>query len=169
MLRNLLCVLLALGLSHASPRAGKPGRPRLGKPAPDFTLEWLGHDRKVNLKSLRGKVVMVDFWASWCFPCKRTFPELTRLRLRHPGLVILAVSLDENKAAALEFLKGKDTTLTALREENGEMQEKYGLRGIPSCMFIDRQGILRFRHEGYDEDEFDRMDAEIQSLLEDPP
>ena len=102
-LRGPLPGALALALLAslaASALAGSPGpKPAVGRPAPDFRLESLGRPRAATtLKDLSGQVVLIDFWASWCGPCKRTLPALARLGARHGGLKVLAVSVDDDRA-----------------------------------------------------------------------
>ena len=113
----------ALAAAQQAPAATPAGgKPRIGDRAPGFRLEGLGKSRAeaVSLEALAGQVVLIDFWASWCAPCKRTLPELARLGARHPGLKVLAVSLDEDRSKALGFLKGQDKGLLALHDAGFE-------------------------------------------------
>lgn len=160
----------------ASVLAGSPApapKPVLGRPAPDFRLESLGKSRAAtSLKDLAGEVVLIDFWASWCGPCKRTLPELVRLGARHGGLKVLAVSVDEDRAKAASFLKGRDgrlLALDALHDAGREVAARYDLAGMPSAVLIDRKGVLRARWDGYTERDLGRMEAEIRKLLEEKP
>jgi thiol-disulfide isomerase/thioredoxin len=154
-----LCLFPALAASAA----------KAGKPAPDFSLEALGKDGSVQLKSLAGKVVLIDFWASWCAPCRKTLPELARLEGKHPGLVVLAVSVDESRKKALAFLKEQDSRLTALHDAKQKVADEYGLEGMPTGFLIDRQGVLRYRHDGYGEGDLEKLEEEVRKLLEEKP
>jgi thiol-disulfide isomerase/thioredoxin len=159
-LRLALALMAAAGSSFAS-------APKPGSPAPDFTLPNLVLESKdVTLKSMQGKVVIMDFWASWCPPCRKTLPQLSGLRARHPSLVVLAVSIDEKKDNALEFLKPRDTSLIFLHDAKRAVAATYDLGGMPSLVLIDRKGVLRYRHDGYTESDAKAIEAEIRKLME---
>ncbi len=161
-----------LGLAFAALAGTDAGAtaPKPGSPAPDFTLPDLIRDHgDVSLKSLRGKVVVMDFWASWCPPCRKTLPQLGRMRGRHPALVLLAVSIDEQRGNALEFLaKPRDTNMVFLHDAKRAVASRYDLGGMPSMVLIDRKGVLRYRHDGYTERDESAIEAEIKKLMEEP-
>jgi thiol-disulfide isomerase/thioredoxin len=171
----LSAAVLAASLAAApqAPAAAPPagGKPRIGDRAPGFRLEGLGKARAeaVTLEALAGQVVLIDFWASWCAPCKRTLPELARLGARHPGLKVLAVSLDEDRAKALGFLKGRDSGLLALHDAGRVVAERYDLAGMPAAVLVDRKGVLRARFDGYTERDLAGLEAEVRKLLEEKP
>ena len=157
-----LCTLLT-ALS-GSPDAAAP---KAGSPAPGFELPELTSSRTlVNLKSMAGKVVLLDFWASWCPPCRKTLPQLGRMRSLHPSLVVLAVSVDEYRNNALEFLKPRDTSVVFLHDAKKAVAEKYDLGGMPSLYLIDKKGALRFRHDGYTERDEKSIEKEVKTLME---
>jgi thiol-disulfide isomerase/thioredoxin len=160
--------LAAMPAAAATPSGGKP---KVGDPAPGFRLEGLGKARAgaVSLEALAGQVVLVDFWASWCAPCKRTLPELARLGARYPGLKVLAVSLDEDRSKALRFLAGQDSALLALHDARREVAERYDLAGMPAAVLIDRKGVLRARFDGYTERDLAGLEAEVRKLWEEKP
>lgn len=166
---GLLALLSAAAVAVTA--ASAPERPKVGDRAPDFRLEGLGKSlpRAVSLKGLEGQVVLLDFWASWCGPCKRTLPELARMGARHPGLQVLAVSLDENRNKALGFLKGLDTGLSTLHDAGQKVAASYDLAGMPAAVLIDRKGVLRARFDGYTERDLKRLEAEARKLLEEKP
>lgn len=117
--------------------------------APDFSLEALSGET-VTLSALRGKLVILDFWASWCKPCTRTLPRLDELvvRLADRDVVLLAISLDRTEKAAREYAATHD--LSANRVLYGSLDEVrvvkdlYGVVGIPRTFVIDREGFVRF-------------------------
>jgi thiol-disulfide isomerase/thioredoxin len=158
----------ALGLALAVTAGAASPKP--GSPAPGFTLpELLRGQNSVSLKSLAGKVVVVDFWASWCPPCRKSLPQLARMRLRHPSMVVLAVSVDEDKSKAKEFLTSKlDTALIFLHDAKKSAAADYDLGGMPSLYVIDKQGRLRFRHDGYSERDMKAIEPEIEQLMGEP-
>jgi cytochrome c biogenesis protein CcmG/thiol:disulfide interchange protein DsbE len=169
--------LTALLLAVPASIASKAARPELGLPAPDFTLSPLaGKGEATSLKSLEGQVVLLDFWASWCAPCKRTLPEIARMGSRHKGLKVLAVSLDEDRRKAVVFLKdgagdmkGAGMDMDALHDAKQEVAARYDLAGMPAAVLIDRKGVLRARYDGYTERDLKRMEAEARKLLEEKP
>ncbi len=150
---------LALGCAGAGPKPGGL--------APSFSLPDLFHNHAaVNLHASEGKVVLVDFWASWCPPCNKTVAELGHLRSRNPALVIMALSVDEDRTKAMDFLKIRDTTVIFLHDAKRETAKKFDLGGMPSAFLIDKHGILRHRYDGYGEGEIKKIEAEVKKLLE---
>jgi thiol-disulfide isomerase/thioredoxin len=159
----------ALALILIAGAAGKTAAPKTGSPAPEFTLPDLAKERSdVSLKSLQGKVVMMDFWASWCPPCRKTLPQLGLMRDRNPALVVLAVSIDEKRTNAMEFLKPRDAHMIYQHDAERAVASRYDLGGMPSLVLIDRKGVLRYRHDGYTEDDAKQIEAEVRKLMEEP-
>ena len=119
------------------------------KAAPDFTLENLDGEN-VTLSSLLGRVVILDFWATWCKPCVKTFPGLHELVREYEtdDVALLVVSLDRVEARARDFLVENgfptDNVLWGSMEESREVKALYGVIGIPHTFIIDRGGIIRF-------------------------
>jgi thiol-disulfide isomerase/thioredoxin len=105
---------------------------------------------ETTLSAFRGQVVILDFWASWCKPCTRTFPEVDALveRLRDEGVVLLVVSLDKDANTARTYLQengfSTDHVLYGSLEEAREVKGLYGVVGIPHTFLIDRDGLIRF-------------------------
>ena len=118
--------------------------------------------------STKGKVVMVDFWASWCEPCKQSFPAMEELHKRYSdrGLVIIAVNVDENRPDMEAFLKKNAATFTVVRDANQKLVERTGIATMPSSFLIDRDGKVRFAHTGFRGAETKKKyEEEIESLL----
>ena len=154
-------MLLALALLTACTQGEKGGATNA---APDFTLKDLD-GRQVELSGLKGRVVLVEFWATWCPPCRKSIPALQRLHMTYggKGLTILAVSMDEGGMDNVRtFVKEHGVTYTVLigTDETGT---KYGVRMIPATYLIDRQGVIQKRYIG--EMSEDRIEKDIQSLL----
>jgi thiol-disulfide isomerase/thioredoxin len=141
-------------------------RPSLGKPAPAFVLSGLGSRDTVALANLRGKVVLVDFWASWCLPCRQLMPRIAELKGRHPELEVVAVSVDANRDKAVTFLRAVEPSLRAVHDANHAVADAYGVERMPSSFLIDKEGKLRFRHDGYAEKDLDAVERQIRLLLE---
>ncbi len=118
----------------------------VGKVAPDFRLPDL-NDKEVRLSEFRGKVVFLNFWATWCKPCREEMPSMEVLykNFEKDGLVILAVSIDRvtTKKDIPPFVKGLNLTFPVLVDSWGQTDKKYKLMGVPETYIIDQQGILR--------------------------
>ena len=118
--------------------------------------------------SLKDKVVMIDFWASWCEPCKDSFPAMEDIHKRYgpKGLVVIAINVDENRADMEEFLKKNRATFTLVRDASQKLVEKAGIATMPGSFLIDREGKVRFVHTGYKGEETKKKyEQEIESLL----
>jgi cytochrome c biogenesis protein CcmG, thiol:disulfide interchange protein DsbE len=118
----------------------------VGKEAPDFSLPNLD-DKTVKLSDYRGKVVFLNFWATWCKPCREEMPSMEVLykNFERDGLVILAVSIDRvtTKKDIPPFVKGLNLTFPVLVDSWGQTDKRYKLMGVPETYIIDQQGVLR--------------------------
>lgn len=122
---------------------------------------------EMALADLQGKVVMVDFWASWCGPCRESFPWLNTMQEKYAeqGLVVVGVNLDKQPKQALDFLKQVPANFTLLLDNKAILPEAYGLIGMPSSYLLDRQGHLRATHTGFNVSRVNEYEASIQQLL----
>ena len=118
----------------------------VGKPAPDFNLPDL-NDKTVRLSDYRGKVVFLNFWATWCKPCREEMPSMEMLykNFEGDGFVVLAVSIDRvtTKKDIPPFVKSMNLTFPILVDSWGQTDKRYKLMGVPETYIIDQQGILR--------------------------
>jgi peroxiredoxin len=137
LLVSTLLAVAALGCNRGS----HPGD--IGKPAPGFSIS--DGTSSVNLAQYRGKVVLLNFWASWCPPCVEETPSLLDFHHAHPEFPILAVSIDESDAAYKRFLVQHHFDLTTVRDPEQTVARKYSVTGWPETFVIDRQGNIR-RH-----------------------
>ena len=121
----------------------------------------------LDLASLRGHVVYVDFWASWCGPCRQSFPwmEILKSTYQAQGLEIITVNLDGDRANAEKFLRQFHPTFEVRFDPTGELAERYKLEGMPSSMLIDRHGVTRFVHVGFRPIDGPLYEAQIRQLL----
>lgn len=128
-------VFLAAGCDRGS----HPGN--IDRPAPQFVLS--DGSQTVDLSKLRGHVVVLNLWATWCAPCIEELPSLLALQQKMPNLAIVAVSWDEDPVAYRRFLTEHNVDLLTVRDENHVVDSLYGTVQIPETYIIDRQGVLR--------------------------
>jgi thiol-disulfide isomerase/thioredoxin len=138
------------------------------KPAPPLALPD-GQGHTVDLASLRGKVVYVDFWASWCGPCRQSFPFMNALVTAHPDdLAVIAVNLDTDGKDAARFLAQFPAQFTVLYDAAGSTPPAWGVIGMPSSFLIDTHGHLRSSHVGFKAETADQLRTAIDQLLREP-
>jgi len=158
--------LILLAFTGAGWAAKDARRPTVGREAPAFALAGLNSGDSTSLESLRGKVVFVDFWASWCLPCRKLMPRIAQLKARHPELEIIAVSVDANRDKAVTFLRAVEPSLRAVHDADHHVSNTYGVDRMPTSFLIDREGVLRFRYDGYSQDDLETIERQIRLLLE---
>jgi peroxiredoxin len=119
-------------------------------PAPDFTLKS-NSGKNIKLSELRGQVVMINFWASWCGPCRQEMPILNQLYKRYEpmGFTLLGVNVEEDSAAANKVLREIPVDFPVLYDNKNQVSETYQVRAMPSTILIDRDGKVRYLHKGY--------------------
>ncbi|MFV9616629.1 MAG: TlpA family protein disulfide reductase, partial [Gammaproteobacteria bacterium] len=133
--------------------------------APVFELP--GNNKSINLDNLKGKVVYLDFWASWCDPCRKSFPWMNDMHSRYDGeeFIIVAVNLDASKAEATKFLQNVPASFDVAYDPDGNVAEKYHLKAMPSSYLIDKHGNLVLTHKGYREGDAAEIEEKIRQLL----
>ncbi|HEX5792442.1 MAG TPA: TlpA disulfide reductase family protein [Rheinheimera sp.] len=120
-----------------------------------------------SVDQLHGKVVLVDFWASWCGPCRKSFPWLNRMQQQYSadGLLVLAVNEDSERSEAMRFLQQQPAQFAVLYDEAGALAQQYQLMGMPSSFLIDKKGQIRYRHIGFKQADIAGYEAKIRQLL----
>jgi len=134
--------------------------------APDFTLK--SRDGvNVRLSDLRGQVVLLNFWASWCGPCRQEMPVLDQLQKKYGklGFSVLGVNLDAKSSKAIKYLKDTPVNFTVLYDPEGKVSEQYGVQAMPSTVIIDRDGNVRFLHKGFKDGYTQKYHKQIKALL----
>ena len=140
---------LVIGLLAALMGCYSSGHPaRIGSNAPDFTLQ--DSDHKITLSQFRGKVVVLNFWGTFCPPCVEETPSMVRMqaRLKDKGVVVLGVSIDVDDAAYHKFLKDFNVNMVTVRDGDQKAASLYGTFGWPETYVIDRQGVIRRKFIG---------------------
>ena len=164
----LIGVIALVFLLQAPERSGKPAV-AVGSPAPDFELEGLD-GKRWKLSELRGSVVVVNFWATWCPPCREEMPSLGRLYNRYKpagNFEVLSILYNDLPEKAAEYVSGNGFTFPVLKLNN-RVGDDYGVTGVPETYIVDRKGILRKKFKG--PVQFDAQDAHafIDQLLAEP-
>jgi cytochrome c biogenesis protein CcmG/thiol:disulfide interchange protein DsbE len=148
-----------------------PPSPREGFSAPDFTLDNLAGGQ-TTLSDLRGQIVLVNLWASWCLPCRAEMPAIERVYRSYKdlGLEVLAVNATNQDSvdAARAFVQERGLTFPVLLDQTGSVSAAYNLRGLPSSFFIDRQGVIRSVVIGGPMNEA-LIQSKVESLLRETP
>lgn len=138
-----------------------------GARAPEVGLSTLD-GRPVRLADLRGKVVLIDFWASWCGPCREEMPFLERMHRRYAsrGLVIVGISVDNELENVRGFLRRTSVSFPIVHDSRREVAGRYNPRTMPSSYIIDRRGIVRVVHRGFRASDAATIEARITQLLD---
>jgi peroxiredoxin len=141
---TLAALALSLALSTSAHAVG------LKDSAPDFTLKSL-EGSNLRLEEYRGQVVLINFWASWCGPCRQEMPLLDRLHHRYEdtGFAVLGVNVEGEAAPAQEIVDKTNVTFPILIDDGQKVSELYNLQAMPSTVVIDRDGVVRYIHLGY--------------------
>jgi len=156
---------------HPAPPAGPDTATLTGKPAPDFSLPTL--DKKdVKLSEQKGKVVMLDFWATWCPPCRASLPHVQKLAsdeaLAKKGLVVWVVNDKEDEPTVTKFMKENNYTFTVPMDKPADVLKKYLVRGIPTTVIIGRDGTIRNVFIGYGAPTAKQIDQAVEKALAEP-
>ena len=155
--KNLLLVAaLGVSLGQAAVAADQ---------APDFVLPT--SSGKIDLADLKGKVIYLDFWASWCHPCRKSFPWLNEMQERYgqKGLAVVAINVDRTPDLASKFLQNVPANFTVAYDPDGKVADVYQVQGMPSSFLIDRTGHIREVHMGFRENETSLLEEDLQTLL----
>lgn len=153
------------GSGAATPGAAK--HELLNNPAPDFAGDSVNGKGKVALAHWKGKVVLVDFWATWCEPCKKSFPKLEELRVKYAssGFELVAISEDDEANGVKEFGANYGAKFPLLWDKDKTIANKWHPPNMPSSFIVDKKGVVRFVHLGYHDGEEKEIETELKSLL----
>jgi len=143
----------------------------VGQKAPECVLNGLSDGQSYDAKALRGKVVYIDFWASWCGPCAKSFPFLAELSgdLKDKGLEVIGVNLDENLEDAKTFVSQFPVNFMLAKDSTEQCASAYDVKAMPSSYLIGRDGIVRHVHMGFRSDESAELRKTVEALLAEKP
>lgn len=174
-----IAALALAGLGCGGEAAASPGAanasdaqsPLLGKPAPEVNVEFVTGEGPKNIKEAQGKVLILDFWGTFCEPCKKSFPKYQEIVDQNGGsVVVLAVSIDEpddaDKKKLEDFAKEHQAKFTIAWDKDHKAADAYHLGELtmPSSFIIDKSGVVKHVHAGFKDDEVERINEEIKAL-----
>lgn len=167
-LSTALGAVLGGALLAAAPLTARAGD-TLNKPAGDFTLPLRGQAAPVQLSKLKGQVVMINFWASWCGPCRQEFPLLDSMYRKYKpmGFTLIGVNVEPDmKDAEEKFLsKIAPVTFPIAMDKDNHVSQAYGVTAMPSTVIVDRKGNLRWLHRGYKPGDENEYLDQVRALL----
>jgi len=114
-----------------------------------------------------GKVIYLDFWASWCVPCRKSFPWMNKVQVEYAsqGFKVISVNLDANYDLAQKFLQENPASFSVIYDSKGKIAKHFAIQGMPSSMLIDRYGQVKYTHTGFFTKKINQYEAEIELLL----
>lgn len=138
----------------------------LSGPAPNFSLMSRSGEQ-VSLEDLKGQVVMINFWATWCGPCRREMPHLEALHQRYSnlGFTLLGINVEDDTRGVEKFLRETPVSFEVLYDPTNKVSALYDVIAMPSTVMVDREGNLRFMHHGYQAGFEHEYQAQIRALL----
>ncbi len=139
-----LCGLLVAMFTAGCDRGDHPGN--IGRPAPQFTIS--DGTQTVNLQKLRGRIIVLNLWATWCAPCVKELPSLLDLQRRIPQLAVVGISTDQDETVYRQFLTRHHVDLLTVRDQDQRINALYGTVQIPETYIIDRDGVIRRKFIG---------------------
>lgn len=139
---------------------------KLNTSAPDFTLKS-ANGENIRLAEKRGEVVMLNFWASWCGPCRQEIPHLNQLKSRYEqmGFTLLGINMDEDNKEARKAMQKFKVEFSVLFDKTNEVAEKFNVDAMPTTVIIDRDGTIRYLHKGYKSGYEKDYDKQVAALV----
>jgi len=134
----------------------------------DFNGYEFSSNQKIQLSDYKGKIVYLDFWASWCPPCIKSMPFMETLHQKYPidEFKIIAINIDENKSEANDFLKKHPISYLNLYDPEGDIGKTLKVKNMPTAFLIDRDGNILFKHSGFDQKYASKLEKVIGNLVE---
>jgi peroxiredoxin len=162
-IRTVLVAALALALLSGSSAVAT----EVGDVAPAFKLARLDGSGEIKLGDLRGKIVFLDFWASWCGPCQKSMPEFDAMAKQLPAdrFALIGVNVDKDVGAAKKALAKRPVSYTILSDPSGTLPGRYGVETMPMAYLIDGDGAIRYVHKGFRDGDIEKLRQHIDKLL----
>lgn len=146
--------------------AASEGKIKVKMSAPSFSLEKLDGSGEINLKNYRGKVVLIDFWATWCPPCKESLPFLNKMQKKYKNFEVIAINIDDDRAQAQAFLEEQGLSLNAAYDSSKSVVALYDVPAMPTAYLVDQYGKVRFIHTGYSSENVKKLEFAIRGLVD---
>jgi cytochrome c biogenesis protein CcmG, thiol:disulfide interchange protein DsbE len=145
------------------------GPAEVGKPAPDLSIQTVNGKGQITRESLSGKVAVVDFWATWCGPCKQSFPKLEELAKQNAGKVqVIGISVDDKSDGVADFAKSNGATFPIGWDDGHSIANRWKVDSMPTTYILDSSGTVRYIHAGYHDGEADAIAKELATLAAEP-
>jgi thiol-disulfide isomerase/thioredoxin len=154
------------GASAGAESASGDEHSLVGGPAPEFELAAENGKKPASLAAAKGKVVLVDFWATWCAPCKASFPKWEALSRKYDDLAVIGISEDDEKDGIDAFVKETGATFAIGWDGDKSVASTYKPGTMPTAFLIDKNGLVRYVHPGFRAGDEKILDAKVKSLLE---
>lgn len=141
----------------------------VGETVPSFKAPTIDGSKSLALEEYRGKVVLIDFWASWCPPCLRSLPKYDDLRLEigTDNFEIVAINVDENTNDARKFLQKHPVNYPIAKDPKGILPSVFGIKAVPTSYLVDKNGVIRYVHVAFKEGDIELLKVEIKKLIAD--
>jgi len=139
----------------------------VGDTVPSFKVRSIDGSKNVSVEDYRGKVVLVDFWASWCPPCLKSFPKYDALRneIGTTNFEIVAINVDENTDDAKKFLSKHPVGFPIAKDPKGVLPGVFGVKAMPTSYLIDKNGVVKYVHAAFKEGDIEKLKVEIEKLI----
>ena len=162
LLVKILCVVAVAAIIGSAAHAGE-----MKQPAPDFTLKN-NSGKNIKLSELRGQVVLLNFWATWCGPCRQEMPLLGKIHEKYKGIgfTVLAVNVEEDSKPAISMINKTNIKLPVLFDNENKVSKLYKVSAMPTTVIIDRDGNMRYLHEGYKPGDEEKYKEWVKKLLQ---
>ena len=139
----------------------------VGDTAPSFKARTIDGSKSLDLEEYRGKVVLLDFWASWCPPCLKSLPKYNDLRreIGTANFEIVAVNVDENTDDARKFLQKYPVSYPIAKDPKGVLPGVFGVKAMPTSYLIDKNGVVQYVHAAFKDGDIEKLKVEIEKLI----
>jgi peroxiredoxin len=139
---------------------------KVGQPAPDFTLKSMD-GKNFNLTEQRGNIILINFWASWCGPCRKEMPVLQDLQEKYQdlGVQVWGINVEQENQAGKDFLVNLELSFSIFFDETNKLSETYDVQAMPTTVLVDRDGIVRFVFRGFKDGYEKKYEKAIKQLI----